>query len=57
MRASLVTLFTNVGYVLIILLTLSTLGIEWNKLAWIVSALSVGIGFGLQEIVKTLSPV
>ncbi|MFZ4831884.1 DUF3772 domain-containing protein [Rouxiella sp. Mn2063] len=52
MRASLVTLFTNVGYVLICLLTLSTLGIEWNKLAWIVSALSVGIGFGLQEIVK-----
>lgn len=52
MRASLVTLFTNVGYVLIILLTLSSLGIEWNKLAWIVSALSVGIGFGLQEIVK-----
>jgi len=52
MRASLVTLFTNVGYVLIILLTLSTLGIEWNRLAWIVSALSVGIGFGLQEIVK-----
>ncbi len=52
MRASLVTLFTNVGYVLVILLTLSSLGIEWNKLAWIVSALSVGIGFGLQEIVK-----
>jgi small-conductance mechanosensitive channel len=52
MRASLVTLFTNVGYVLVILLTLSTLGIEWNRLAWIVSALSVGIGFGLQEIVK-----
>ncbi len=52
LRASLVTLFTNVGYVLIIMLTLSMLGIEWNKLAWIVSALSVGIGFGLQEIVK-----
>lgn len=52
MRASLVTLFTNMGYVLIIMLTLSSLGIEWNKLAWIVSALSVGIGFGLQEIVK-----
>lgn len=52
MRASLVTLFTNVGYVLIIMLTLSMLGIEWNRLAWIVSALSVGIGFGLQEIVK-----
>ncbi|MCS2151059.1 DUF3772 domain-containing protein [Scandinavium goeteborgense] len=52
LRASLVTLYTNIGYVLIIMLTLSTLGIEWNKLAWIVSALSVGIGFGLQEIVK-----
>lgn len=52
LRASLVTLFTNVGYVLLIMLTLSMLGIEWNKLAWIVSALSVGIGFGLQEIVK-----
>ncbi|QKJ86480.1 Mechanosensitive ion channel protein [Paramixta manurensis] len=52
MRVSLVTLFSNVGYVLVILLTLSTMGLQWNKLAWIVSALSVGIGFGLQEIVK-----
>ncbi|WP_261821446.1 DUF3772 domain-containing protein [Pragia fontium] len=52
MRMSLVTLFSNIGYVLVILVTLSVLGIEWNKLAWIVSALSVGIGFGLQEIVK-----
>ncbi|WP_413728944.1 DUF3772 domain-containing protein [Sodalis sp. RH22] len=52
MRASLVILFSNIGYVLIALLTLSTLGIQWNNLAWIVSALSVGIGFGLQEIVK-----
>lgn len=51
-RASLVTLFSNVGYVLVILITLAALGIQWNKLAWIVSALSVGIGFGLQEIVK-----
>ncbi|RWR02133.1 mechanosensitive ion channel protein [[Pantoea] beijingensis] len=52
MRVSLVTLFSNIGYVLVILLTLSTMGLQWNKLAWIVSALSVGIGFGLQEIVK-----
>lgn len=51
-RASMVTMFSNVGYIIIILLTLATLGIQWNKLAWIVSALSVGIGFGLQEIVK-----
>lgn len=52
MRMSLVMLFTNIGYVLLTLLTLSMLGIRWDRLAWIVSALSVGIGFGLQEIVK-----
>lgn len=52
MRASLVTLFSNVGYVLLALVSLSFLGVRWEKLAWIVSALSVGIGFGLQEIVK-----
>lgn len=51
-RASLTTLFSNISYVVLILITLSTLGIQWSKLAWIVSALSVGIGFGLQEIVK-----
>ncbi|UEP30745.1 MULTISPECIES: DUF3772 domain-containing protein [unclassified Burkholderia] len=52
MRVSLVTLFTNVGYVLLVLMTLGLLGVRWSNLAWIVSALSVGIGFGLQEIVK-----
>lgn len=52
LRASLITLFSNIGYVLIVLLTLSLLGVKWENLAWIVSALSVGIGFGLQEIVK-----
>ena len=52
MRVSLITLFSNIGFVLVILLTLSIMGLQWNKLAWIVSALSVGIGFGLQEIVK-----
>jgi small-conductance mechanosensitive channel len=52
MRLSLITLFSNIGFVLVILMTLSIMGLQWNKLAWIVSALSVGIGFGLQEIVK-----
>ncbi|WP_019446982.1 DUF3772 domain-containing protein [Cupriavidus sp. BIS7] len=52
LRASLITLFSNIGYVLLVLLTLSLLGVKWENLAWIVSALSVGIGFGLQEIVK-----
>jgi small-conductance mechanosensitive channel len=52
MRASLLTLFANIGYVLVVLQSLSVLGVRWHNLAWIVSALSVGIGFGLQEIVK-----
>lgn len=29
----------------------SFLGMEWSKLQWLVAALSVGLGFGLQEIV------
>jgi potassium efflux system protein len=32
-------------------LFLSTIGWEWAKLQWLVAALGVGIGFGLQEIV------
>jgi potassium efflux system protein len=52
MQASLSTLYANIGYALVILVALSSLGVQWTNLAWIVSALSVGIGFGLQEIVK-----
>ncbi|WP_431723100.1 mechanosensitive ion channel domain-containing protein [Zooshikella sp. RANM57] len=37
---------TGVGTVM----ALSTLGLEWSKLQWLVAALSVGLGFGLQEI-------
>jgi potassium efflux system protein len=34
-----------------IVTTLSTLGVSWDKLQWLVAALSVGIGFGMQEII------
>jgi potassium efflux system protein len=34
-----------------ILLVLGTLGANWSQLQWMAAALSVGIGFGLQEIV------
>ena len=30
--------------------TLATLGVSWDKLQWLATALSVGLGFGLQEI-------
>ena len=32
------------------LMGFSLLGIEWSKLQWLVAALGVGLGFGLQEI-------
>ncbi len=45
---------TIVGYVIAgstLVFGLSQLGIDWSKLQWIVAALGVGLGFGLQEIV------
>tara|TARA_R110000796_G_scaffold252327_2_gene386103 strand:+ start:29 stop:1834 length:1806 start_codon:yes stop_codon:yes gene_type:complete len=33
-----------------VVMGLSTLGVSWDKLQWLVAALSVGLGFGLQEI-------
>lgn len=32
------------------LFTFSILGIEWSKLQWLIAAMGVGLGFGLQEI-------
>lgn len=29
----------------------STIGLQWSKLQWLIAALGVGLGFGLQEIV------
>ena len=48
------TFTTLTSYTIItvgILLVLNTIGAEWSQLQWLVAALSVGIGFGLQEIV------
>lgn len=33
-----------------IVVSLGTLGVSWDKLQWLVAALGVGLGFGLQEI-------
>ena len=52
MQSSLATLLNYVGVVLVIAAGMSALGIGINRIAWIASALSVGIGFGLQAIVQ-----
>lgn len=42
------------GYLLVgtgVVIGFSQLGIDWSKLQWIIAALGVGLGFGLQEIV------
>ncbi|WPP01663.1 DUF3772 domain-containing protein [Pseudomonas sp. HR96] len=52
MRASLVTLVGYIGFVVLAAVVMSTLNISLTNLTWVVSALSVGIGFGLQAIVQ-----
>ncbi len=52
MQSSLSTLLNYVGIVLVVAAGMSALGIGINRIAWIASALSVGIGFGLQAIVQ-----
>ncbi len=34
-----------------LLIAIAQLGVDWSRLQWIVAALGVGLGFGLQEIV------
>ncbi|QQO52986.1 MAG: mechanosensitive ion channel [Thiohalocapsa sp. PB-PSB1] len=50
-RYTVTALTTYVIVAIGILLVLSTLGARWSQLQWLVAALTVGIGFGLQEIV------
>lgn len=52
MRSSIVTLLGYVGGVVVIAVALAGLGISVERIAWVASALSVGIGFGLQAIVQ-----
>ena len=51
-RASLTTLARYAGVVVGIGMALAALGVEANRITWVVSALTVGIGFGLQAIVQ-----
>lgn len=52
MRSSAARLVSYVGYVAAVVVALSAAGIGFDRMAWIVSALSVGIGFGLQAVVQ-----
>lgn len=51
-QTSVTTLVGYVGVIVGIGLALGALGVEANRITWIVSALTVGIGFGLQAIVQ-----
>lgn len=52
MQISAATLFGYAGVVTAAALGLSALGLGLERVAWIASALSVGIGFGLQAVVQ-----
>ncbi len=52
MRASVVTLFGYFTMVVAVAMALAAIGVGLERIAWIASALSVGIGFGLQAIVQ-----
>lgn len=52
LQNSVVTLLGYVGGVLVFALALAALNVSLQSIAWIASALSVGIGFGLQAIVQ-----
>ncbi len=52
MQNSMLTLLGYVGGVLVFVLALVALKVDLQSIAWMASALSVGIGFGLQAIVQ-----
>ena len=52
LQDSIVTLLGYLGGLLVLVLVLAALNVNLTSITWIVSALSVGIGFGLQAIVQ-----
>lgn len=45
------TITTYILVLMGVLICLGVIGVQWSKLQWLVAALGVGLGFGLQEIV------
>jgi potassium efflux system protein len=52
MQTSALSLFGYAGVVVAVSLAMSAMGIGLERIAWVASALSVGIGFGLQAVVQ-----
>jgi len=52
MRSSVTTLLGYAGGVVVFAFALSALGFSLERITWVASALSVGIGFGLQAVVQ-----
>lgn len=48
---ALTRVFQYAATMLLVILVVGSLGVSWSSLQWAVAALSLGIGFGLQEIV------
>lgn len=53
-RHSLISGFSFLGFIISILLAIIAVGVDLTNLAFIAGALSVGIGFGLQDVIKNL---
>ena len=51
-QTSILSVFTYCSWIIVGLTVLSVAGVSIKNLTWVVSALSVGIGFGLQSIVQ-----
>ncbi len=52
MRLSVTTMFGYAGAIAVVALAMSAMGVGLERVAWVASALSVGIGFGLQAVVQ-----
>ena len=53
-KHSLISGVSFIGFIIAILLAIIAMGIDLTNLAFIAGALSVGIGFGLQDVIKNL---
>lgn len=49
-RFAVATIFQYLVVTIGVIMTAGTLGLQWDKIQWLVAAMSVGLGFGLQEI-------